>query len=150
MILMNKNKISELKSHYYPNPDIEKIEYLRNMVEEETKNRSKGKDERFLFNLVKKNKTVGGCYGKRYFNSLHIYLIWVNSNSRGLGYGKKLMSLVEKLALEKKCDFITVNTIVNENANQFYIKLGYTMDLERIGYINEGRACSFIKKLTKL
>jgi len=146
---MSKNKTKILESCYHCNPNVEKVEYIRNKVEEETKARSKGKDDRFLFNLLEKNRVVGGCYGKRYFNSLHIYLVWVESDSRHLGYGRKLMGLVEKLALEKKCDFITLNTIVNESANQFYLKLGYKKELERCGYTDKGRACFFIKKLTK-
>ena len=144
-ILTDESKT--LKSYYYSNPDRKKIDYIRRKVNEETNERSQGKDERFLFNLVENKKILAGCYGKRYFNSLHVYLIWVDNKRRGLGYGTKLMNLVENLALEKKCEFVTLNTIVNEDANQFYLKLGYKMDLERTGYTDNGRACSFIKRL---
>lgn len=66
----------------------------------------------------------GGIIGAVKWNFLKIDLFWVDDQMRGKGYGTKLISVVEKFAKEKKCDFIEVDTF-SFQAPEFYIKQGF-------------------------
>ena len=50
----------------------------------------------------------------------------VDENIRKFGYGSKLLSEIEQIELEKKCDFIKVDTL-SFQALDFYEKNGYTV-----------------------
>ena len=70
------------------------------------------------------NQVRGGILGETCWNWLEIHYLFVELSLRGQGYGRKLIQEVEKIALEKKCDFIKVDTL-SFQALDFYKKEGY-------------------------
>lgn len=55
---------------------------------------------------------------------LEIDILWVDDKYRDQGYGSRLLVEVEKIAKEKKCTFIKLNTF-SFQAPGFYKKYGY-------------------------
>lgn len=55
---------------------------------------------------------------------LEVDILWVNENYRGQGYGSRLLIEVEKIAKDKGCTFIKLNTF-SFQAPDFYKKYGY-------------------------
>lgn len=66
-------------------------------------------------------KLCGGLIGEVCWNWLEIHYLFVDEDYRGLGYGKKLMDEAEKIAKEKQCEFIKVDTL-SFQALDFYKK----------------------------
>ncbi|MDF2668956.1 MAG: family N-acetyltransferase [Paenibacillus sp.] len=78
-------------------------------------------------NLFLKNadgQIFGGMVGEICWNWLEIHYLFVDDAFRKLGYGKKLLSEAEKVAKDKKCDFIKLDTL-SFQALDFYIKQGF-------------------------
>ncbi|WP_028609086.1 GNAT family N-acetyltransferase [Paenibacillus harenae] len=70
------------------------------------------------------NKIYGGLVGEICWNWLEVQYLFVDDNLRKLGYGKKLLSEAEKLAKEKKCEYIKLDTL-SFQALDFYKKQGF-------------------------
>lgn len=66
----------------------------------------------------------GGITGEICWNWLEVHYLYVNEELRKLGYGQKLLFEAEKLASDKKCDFIKLDTL-SFQALDFYKKYGY-------------------------
>lgn len=66
----------------------------------------------------------GGILSAVCWNWLEIYNVILDEDIRHSGYGTKLLSELEKIALDKKCDFIKVDTL-SFQALDFYKKNGY-------------------------
>ncbi|WP_028551985.1 GNAT family N-acetyltransferase [Paenibacillus sp. UNC451MF] len=78
-------------------------------------------------NLFLKNaagQIFGGITGEICWNWCEIHYLFVNEELRKQGYGKKLLAEAEKIAKEKKCEFIKLDTL-SFQAKDFYIKQGY-------------------------
>lgn len=88
-----------------------------------------------LFLWDDENQIVGGCNGLLYYGCIFIDQLWVDERFRGQGYGKKLIQAAEDLGKQKGCKFSTIETMDWE-ALDFYKKLGYYVELERGGYID--------------
>ena len=58
------------------------------------------------------------------FNALHIELFISNAEARGKGYGSQLLDKVEKMAVEKGCHYIVLETM-SFNAPKFYKNKGF-------------------------
>lgn len=58
------------------------------------------------------------------WNCLYIQVLWVKEGFRQHGYGSRLLSEVEKIAKEKGCKLIHLDTF-DFQAKDFYIKHGY-------------------------
>ncbi|WP_078380761.1 GNAT family N-acetyltransferase [Sutcliffiella halmapala] len=69
-------------------------------------------------------KIHGGILGEICWNWLEIHTLMVEEDIRHLGYGSKLLLEIEKIAKEKNCDFIKVDTL-SFQALDFYKKHGY-------------------------
>lgn len=68
---------------------------------------------------------IGGILSKMYcWNCLYIDALWVKEEYRKDGVGSKLLREVEKIAKEKKCNLIHLDTF-DFQAKDFYIKQGY-------------------------
>lgn len=100
-------------------------------------------DELYFFNLRHFPKDLGGRYEEVNlyvkdendnvrggilsaicWNWLEIYSLILDEDIRNSGYGTKLLNEVEKIAREKKCDFIKVDTL-SFQALDFYKKNGF-------------------------
>ena len=76
---------------------------------------------------------VAGCNGIVIFGALFLRQIWVAKEFRGQKYGTKLIHAVEDLARNKKCSMIIVRTM-SWQAKDFYLKLGYFVEFEQLGF----------------
>ncbi|MEH6943773.1 GNAT family N-acetyltransferase [Bacillus sp. JJ722] len=66
----------------------------------------------------------GGILSEVCWNWLELYTFIIDEDLRKSGYGTTLLLELEKIALEKKCDFIKVDTL-SFQALEFYKKNGY-------------------------
>lgn len=89
---------------------------------------------------------VAGINSKMYcWNCLYIDSLWVKEAHRKEGLGSKLLNEVEKIAKEKGCHLIHLDTF-DFQAKDFYIKHGY----EFFGTLDEcpkGHKRYFMKKV---
>jgi ribosomal protein S18 acetylase RimI-like enzyme len=70
------------------------------------------------------NEILGGVIGWTRWSWAHIENLWISENYRKLGYGKKLLDEAERIARERKCKMIDLDTF-NFQAPEFYKKYGY-------------------------
>lgn len=85
----------------------------------------RGRYEEINLFLKDENGTVrGGILAEVCWNWLEIHTLMIDEDIRKSGYGTTLLSEVEKIALEKACDFIKVDTL-SFQALDFYEKNGY-------------------------
>ncbi|WP_367272681.1 GNAT family N-acetyltransferase [Paenibacillus tritici] len=66
----------------------------------------------------------GGLVGEICWNWLEVQYLFVEEAYRTFGYGKQLLSTAERMAKEKKCDFIKLDTL-SFQALDFYLKQGF-------------------------
>ncbi|WLR47245.1 GNAT family N-acetyltransferase [Halobacillus litoralis] len=66
----------------------------------------------------------GGLLGEICWNWLEIDTLMIDEELRGSGHGSKLLMEAERIAREKACDFIKVDTL-SFQAHGFYKKHGY-------------------------
>lgn len=68
---------------------------------------------------------IAGILSKMYcWNCIYIDVLWVKEENRKDGLGTKLLKEVEKIAKEKDCHLIHLDTF-DFQAKDFYIKHGY-------------------------
>lgn len=122
---------------YDANPKRTDTVILSNGISDYAKQMRKQKPiEEFAFYIRDENQTiVGGANGAMYYGCLYIDQLWVSEKLRGQNYGTQLMKSAEKLGREKGCISSTVNTMDWE-ALDFYKKLGYHVEFERRGFVN--------------
>lgn len=77
-----------------------------------------------LFLKDENGQVYGGLVGEICWNWLEVQYLFVESTYRKLGYGKMLLAEAEQLAIEKKCEFIKLDTL-SFQALDFYIKQGF-------------------------
>lgn len=95
----------------------------------------RGRYEEINLFLRDENSAVrGGILGEVCWNWLEIHTLMVDEDLRKFGYGTKLLLEMEKIALEKECDFIKVDTL-SFQALGFYEKHGYQVygSLDNVG-----------------
>lgn len=96
-------------------------------------------------NLLLRNadgQILGGIVGEICWNWLEIHYLFVDEPFRKSGYGTKLLNEAEKIAKEKQCEFVKLDTL-SFQALDFYIKQGY----EVYGQIeNAGRHTHYYMK----
>lgn len=70
-------------------------------------------------------------------NGAKVFSLHVLLESRGKGYGKKLMQKAIARCVEKKCEWIELNTEVdNVAANSLYESLGFELQGIKVGFNN--------------
>jgi ribosomal protein S18 acetylase RimI-like enzyme len=84
----------------------------------------------------KQNTIVGGCNGNTLYGCLYIDQVWVGEALRNQGFGTQLMDAAVQYGKDKECTFAAVNTMDWE-ALGFYHKLGFTVEFERHGLLND-------------
>ncbi|WP_194541338.1 GNAT family N-acetyltransferase [Paenibacillus sp. JZ16] len=96
-------------------------------------------------NLLLRNadgQILGGIVGEICWNWLEIHYLFVDEAFRKSAYGAKLLNEAEKIAKEKQCEFVKLDTL-SFQALDFYIKQGY----EVYGQIeNAGRHTHYYMK----
>lgn len=96
------------------------------------------------------DQIIGGINATiiRYWNRCHIDTFWVEETYRGAGYGRKLLNAIEKIAFNKGCRLIELETYSFQAPN-FYMNNGY----EIIGMVEDhpqGHSQYFLKKIISL
>ncbi|MGQ8871242.1 GNAT family N-acetyltransferase [Paenibacillus sp. TSA_86.1] len=69
---------------------------------------------------------VAGVLSTLCWNWVELDILWVDAKERHKGYGTQLLQEIERLAREKGCDFIMLNTF-SYQAPEFYQKHGYEL-----------------------
>lgn len=70
---------------------------------------------------------IAGVISQMYcWNVLYIDILWVSDEYRKQGYGSILLNEIEKIAKEKACHLIHLDTF-DFQAKDFYLKHGYTV-----------------------
>ncbi|MGF1621746.1 MAG: GNAT family N-acetyltransferase [Rhodomicrobiaceae bacterium] len=94
--------------------------------------------------LRQDGRIVAGLRGKTALRWLFVSTLAVAPECRGSGYGRKLMEEAERVAIERGCQGIWLDTF-SFQAPGFYAKLGF----ERFGVIEDfppGESRSFLMK----
>lgn len=120
---------------YANNPRLEDTNFLwQKITDIAIKTQGHKEHESFGFFMRDENNLIkGGCNGFIFYGCLYVDQLWVDDTLRGKDYGTKLMHSAENLAKDKKCLFMTVNTMHWE-ALDFYKKLGFEIEFERHGF----------------
>ncbi len=69
---------------------------------------------------------VGGLLGDTYWGWLSINIVWVAESLRGQGYGRALLAMAEREALQRGCHHAHLDTM-SFQARPFYEREGYTV-----------------------
>lgn len=77
-----------------------------------------------LFIRDPKQAVVGGLNAVTLWGWLHVKELWVRADSRGRGFGSKLMSVAERTAVARGCQRAFLDTF-DFQARPFYERLGY-------------------------
>ncbi len=77
------------------------------------------------------NEIIGGIHGWKAFSEIYIDELCISKEGRGLGYGKKLLEIVEKEINKGDCDNINLVTNAFQNAIEFYKKCGFEVQFMR-------------------
>lgn len=77
-----------------------------------------------LFLKSADGQIFGGIIGEICWNWLEVHYLFVEEAFRKSGYGKKLLYAAEKMAKEKNCEFIKLDTL-SFQAVDFYKKQGF-------------------------
>lgn len=95
----------------------------------------RGRYEEISLYLKDDNGIVrGGILAELCWNWLEIHTLMIDEDIRKSGFGTKLLLELEKIAIEKECDFIKVDTL-SFQALGFYEKHGYQVfgSLDNVG-----------------
>lgn len=123
------------KISYEENPKNEDIDILENGITAFDKKMQRYSEIKSFAFLMRneEQKVIAGCYGEIMYGHLFIAHLWVAEYLRGQGYGSALIQAAEKLANDKRCHFMAVNTM-DWQALDFYKKLGFYVEFERHGF----------------
>lgn len=75
------------------------------------------------------DKIIGGLLGRSIWGTLQIQFLAVDEQYQKQGLGKKLILEAERVAIERQCHYITVDTF-SFQAPEFYKALGYNVFAE--------------------
>ena len=85
----------------------------------------KGRYEEITLSLIDgEGQIYGGLIGEICWNWLEIQYLVVNAQYRKQGYGRKLLAEAERIAKDKKCEFIKLDTL-SFQALDFYKQEGF-------------------------
>lgn len=94
-------------------------------------------------------KEIGGILaGIGYWNGLEIKILWVKDEYRKKGIGTQILKHVEKIAKEKGVTISMLDTF-DFQAEEFYLKNGYTSIGEMTGFPKGHRRIYFSKELAE-
>lgn len=127
--------------------DEEEKYIIQRYMDEFYKNQVSRENESEEINLTVKDneeKLIAGILSKRVMDFLWVSFLWVDESYRGLGYGKKLLLKLEKIAKEKGYKLIRFDTF-SFQAPEFYERLNYKLIATEDNY-PEGHTHYFFNK----
>ncbi len=86
---------------------------------------------------------LAGMQGMSCYGCFHIELLLVTDEMRGKGTGKRLLVEAQKLALERECKMMTLETM-DFQARPFYEKNGFEVEFTQRGFAND--VCMYFMK----
>ncbi len=91
---------------------------------------------------------IGGLRATCFWNTLHIELLWLSEEARGVGTGSTMVEKAEQFAIEHGFEQALLES-TSWQAKPFYEKLGYKL-IASVPNYPKGHACHFLtKKLIK-
>ena len=108
---------------------------------------NKLKEKEIIIAKDEDNKIIGWLrYSYFWDNTPFMNMLYINANYRNKGIGKELVLFWENEMKKKGYKFLMTSTLSNEEAQHFYMKLGYK-DSGSLLLPNEPLEIIFIKKL---
>ncbi len=89
---------------------------------------------------------LAGLSGRTFGNWFMLDYLWVAEECRGHGYGKSLMHEAEKIARNRGCRFVLLDTL-DFQARPFYQQLGYQLVFTQQQYPLDGERYYLKKSL---
>ena len=123
------------------------IDFLTQQINHETSEIGSAYPFAF-FARNERDEIVAGCNGSVIFGSIYTDQLWVHPEWRKKKLGQKLMEHVHDYGCEIGCHMAIVSTMSFQNSREFYEKLGYEVDFERSGYINNS-SCFLLRRELK-
>ncbi len=133
-----------MKIEFTTAPNHTDVEYLTDKINAETANYGQAQPFGF-FIRDKNNEIIAGANGFVMYGKIYTDQLWVDSAFRNQGLARQLMEKVHELGKVEGCTSATVSTMSFQHAKSFYEKLGYEINFERTGYVNES-SCYFMSK----
>lgn len=99
-----------------------------------------------VFHLKNGEDTLGSVVFRYFWKSIELKYLLVYPNARKTGIGSNLISFVHKIAQDKKCNFINLETMY-EDTLKFYEKFGYQIEFIRNNYSYNKKRFYLIKYL---
>lgn len=96
--------------------------------------------------FVESGRVVAGVDGAEYWRKIHIRRLWVHSDHRSKGLGRRLMLWAEERGRELGCVSVVVDTM-SFQAPGFYERLGYRLFGMSEGYEGGASRHYFEKEL---
>lgn len=87
----------------------------------------------YLMMRDENDKVIGGSKGIIIWNWFYVSHLWVDSNVRGGGHGKEIMTRFENVARKRGCEKAHLDTF-SFQAKPFYESLGYKVFAELDDY----------------
>lgn len=108
------------------NPEREDLQFLSNNLSDFNASQAEKEDDALLTVFLRDSNQiiVGGLRGYTLWSWLHISQVWLQSDLRGQGYGKKIIAAAEREAVRRGCRNAHLDTF-DFQAREFYEKLGY-------------------------
>ncbi|TKD72548.1 GNAT family N-acetyltransferase [Pseudalkalibacillus hwajinpoensis] len=112
--------------------------------EEQLSDQVKTPLEKIAYVIQEEGELVGGVSGTMFWEHLHLDFLWVAESKRGNQYGRKLLKRIEKLAEEKACRLILLDSF-SFQAPGFYLREGYEI-CGKVDNHPEGHTQYFLQK----
>lgn len=134
-----------MKIEHTITPHNEDINFLTQKINQEVSD--KGTAYPFAF-FIRDNEgeIIAGCNGSIIFGAIYTDQLWVSPGYRKQGLGQQLMKKVHDYGREIGCRIATCATMSFQGAQKFYETLGYQVDFERLGYVDNS-TCIFLRKI---
>jgi ribosomal protein S18 acetylase RimI-like enzyme len=115
---------------YSASPYYKDIEFLTEKINVETQ--EYGSAHPFSFFIRDTHKQIiAGCNGFVLYGVIYTDQLWVSSDCRCQGLGRKLMAEVETLGRKERCYLATVSTMTFQGVQGFYERIGYGVEYNR-------------------
>jgi GNAT superfamily N-acetyltransferase len=127
-------------------PTSEEREFLEDRLYEHNRDRT-GSDDGELFSFFIRDandQILGGLTGWTWARACEIETLWVHPEWRGRGYATRLLASAEKLARERGCEVIALDSY-SFQAPGFYQKHGFELFAELAGF-PPGHSRSYLVK----
>lgn len=133
-----------MKIEFTTSPNNSDIEYLTDKINAETKTYGEARPFGF-FIRDEDHQMIAGANGFVLYGKIYTDQLWVDKAFRAQGLARQLMDKIHAFGSREGCVMASVSTMSFQYAKSFYEKLGYQVDFEREGHVNQS-SCYFMSK----